>query len=50
MKLALVKLKRNKAVEPDGIVTDILETWDDFSICDILSEKYDSGDMPKLSR
>lgn len=46
MKLALVKVKRKKAVEPDGIIMDILETWDDFSIRDILNEKYDSVDMP----
>lgn len=40
----------NKATDSDGIMTEILSAFDDFSIkkiTDVINEIYNSGDIPE---
>lgn len=54
VEVAMAKLNRNKAVGPDGIVTEMLIALDDFGIekiTEIINEIYNNGDIPEdLSR
>lgn len=49
VRLAHLKMNRDKAAGPNGILIEMLSDLDDFGFMEIINEIYNGGNMPNDS-